>query len=144
MKKIFFAFTLFFGTSLIVSAQSIAKKEVPPAVMRSYLAQNSRGALDSMWTRTTVTIYKVHFMDDGKRYEAQYFEDGSWIKTFTEIAQSDLLPGIITQVNQTYPSFKIERAAIELNNDGKFYAIDLIKGNDKLTIYFLMSGKFVK
>lgn len=143
MKKILFTALLMIGLTQ-VEAQQINKQEVPTAVMRSYVSQNSRGALDSVWSRTTVTIYKVHYIDEGKRYEAQYFEDGGWIKTFTEIKQTELLPGITNQIMELYPGHRVAKAYIELNNDGKFYTVDLVKGNDKITIYFLTSGKFVK
>lgn len=143
MKKVLFAALLLCGVS-VAYAQNINKREVPTAVMRSYVSQNSRGALDSVWSRTTVTIYKVNYIDEGKRYEAQYFEDGGWIKTYTEIPQTELLPGIIKQISELYPGHKVAKAYVELNNDGKFYTVDLEKGADKITIYFLMSGKFVK
>ncbi len=143
MKKVLFAALLLSGVS-VAYAQNINKREVPTAVMRSYVSQNSRGALDSVWSRTTVTIYKVNYIDEGKRYEAQYFEDGGWIKTYTEIPQAELLPGIIKQISELYPGHKVAKAYVELNNDGKFYTVDLEKGADKITIYFLMSGKFVK
>lgn len=143
MKKVLFTALLLCGVGVAFS-QNINKREVPTAVMRSYVSQNSRGALDSVWSRTTVTIYKVNYLDEGKRYEAQYFEDGGWIKTFTEIPQVELLPGIVKQISELYPGHKVAKAYIELNNDGKFYTVDLEKGADKITIYFLMSGKFVK
>ncbi len=120
------------------------KKEIPNAVVKSYLSQNSKGAQDSVWSKETVTIYKVYFVDDGKRYEAQYVEDGKWIKTFTKVSQIDLLPNITGQIIDLYPDHKIAKSYIELNNDGKFYAIDLEKGKDKITVYFTPSGKFFK
>lgn len=123
---------------------TIPKKEVPNEVIKSYLSQNSKGAQDSVWSKETISIYKVYFMDDGKRYESHYFGDGRWIKTFTEISQLDLLPNITNQIIDLYPGHKINKAYIELNNDGKLYAVDLTKGKDEITIYFTSSGKFFK
>jgi hypothetical protein len=143
MNKIVASFLLFLATGSLY-AQQVGKQDVPPAVLRSYISQNSRGALDSAWSKSIVTIYKVNYVDEGKRYEAQYFEDGKWIKTFTEIPQTDLMKGVTNQIIDLYPNHRIIRVTIELNNDGKFYAVDLAKGNDRITVYFLMSGLLVK
>lgn len=123
---------------------SVPKKDVPQPVINSYLSQNSAGATDSVWMKENITIYKVQYMDAGQRYEAHYFGDGRWIKTYTEIDQVALPVTVTKRISELYPGHKISKAYIELNNDGKFYAADLYKGNDKLTCYFTMSGKFVK
>ncbi len=143
MNKIICVLALILASTAIY-AQQVSRNDLPPAVLRSYLSQNSKGALDSVWSKNIVTIYKVNYIDEGMRYEAQYFEDGRWIKTFTEIPQTDLLKGITNQIIDLYPGHRIKRVTIELNNDGKFYSVDLIKGNDKITLYFLTSGQMVK
>jgi hypothetical protein len=138
-------FFIFSVLSVSVFAQmNVAKKDVPSAVVKSYLSQNSKGATDSIWTKETTTIYKVHFVDEGEHYEAHYFADGRWIKTYREIDQLSIPISVTNRAKEMYTDHKIIKAYIELNNDGKFYALDLLKGNDKLTVYFTMGGKFVK
>ncbi len=144
MKKLLFVFCLSLVAAFNGYAQQISKKDVPAPIIKSYLSQNSKGVQDSVWSKEVIAIYKVNYMDDGKPYEAQYFEDGRWIKTFTEITQSELHPAIAAQLTQHYPNYKIEKSFIELNNDGKFYAVDLARGKDKLYVYFQMSGKMVR
>lgn len=118
--------------------------EVPQAVLKNYYIQNSKGAKDSAWSKEMVTIYKVNYIDDGKNFEAQYFASGDWIKTITEIPATEVPLVVSNQLKDLYPNYTIAKSYIELNNDGKFYTLDLVRGKDKITIYFLMSGKFVK
>jgi hypothetical protein len=132
-------------TSVAVWAQTPLKSnEVPAAVLKNYYLQNSKGAKDSVWIKEQVTIYKVNYIDEGQRYEAQYFANGDWIKTYTEIKQTDLPVGVTNQMMTMYPGYSISKSFIELNNDGKFYVLDLVRGKDAISIYFSMSGKFVK
>ena len=91
-----------------------------------------------------VSIYKVNYIDEGQAYEAQYFENGEWIRTFTEIKQTSLPTIITNQLFNLYPDYRILKSLIELNNDGKFYTLSLVRGKDAITIYFTMSGRFVK
>jgi hypothetical protein len=142
--KLFYTILLVACTSSVAFAQSINKRDVPADVLKSYLSQNSKGALDSSWSKQTITVYKVNYMDDGMKYEAQYFEDGSWIKTITSIPVAELTPAITNQINTMYSGRKVNNAAIELNPEGRFYTVEIGQGAEKMTLYFLSSGKFVK
>lgn len=127
------------------NAQTPVKvNDVPQSVLKNYYLQNSKGVKDSLWTKEMVTIYKVNYIDEGQTYEAQYFENGDWIRTITEIKQTSLPTVITNQLFSLYPDYKIQKSLIELNNDGKFYTLNLTRGKDAITIYFTMSGRFVK
>lgn len=143
MKHLFVLITLFYAATGMAQT-TIKSGDVPPAVLKNYYLQNSRGAKDSVWIKEQVTIYKVNYMDEGQRYEAQYFANGDWIKTYTEIKQMDLPMGVTNQMMTMYPGYTISKSYIELNNDGKFYVLDLVRGKDSITIFFTMSSKFVK
>jgi hypothetical protein len=43
-----------------------------------------------------------------------------------------------------YSGRKVNNAAIELNPEGRFYTVEIGQGAEKMTLYFLSSGKFVK
>jgi hypothetical protein len=131
--------------SFHASAQTPIKvNDVPQPVLKNYYLQNSKGVKDSLWTKELVSIYKVNYIDEGQTYEAQYFENGEWIRTFTEIKQTSLPTIITNQLFNLYPDYRILKSLIELNNDGKFYTLSLVRGKDAITIYFTMSGRFVK
>jgi hypothetical protein len=57
---------------------------------------------------------------------------------------SDLMPNITRKVTELYPGHSIVKSYVELNNDGKFYAVDLKKDKDEMTIYFYTDGRFAK
>lgn len=135
--------------SLIVGGQLQAQqpvkvKEVPEAVKKSYISQNSTGAKDTLWEKQMITIYKVKFMDGNQQYEAQYYEDGKWIKTFTQIAISELPLLAINQLKTTYPEFTITSATIELSEKGRLYAVELKKGKSTIIEYFYSNGSLYR
>jgi hypothetical protein len=145
MKKLQLLVLALIGTTATALAQIPVKtNEVPPAVLKTYYSQNSRGAKDSLWVREIITVYKVSYIDDGTRYEAQYFENGDWIKTFNEVPMEHVPMTVINQLSTLYPGYKVVKTFNELNNDGKFYVLDIEKGKDKMSIYFTPSGKFFK
>lgn len=146
MKPILFL-SLFLTISLTVFSQNtLQKKDVPKAVLDAYFSQTSTGTSDSIWSKENITVYKVNYKDnsDGTAYEAQYLSDGRWIKTISQIELSALPAGVVAKANAMYPKAKTGKAHIELNNDGKFYALDIMQDKSEMTIYFTMSGKFVK
>ena len=147
MKKHLFTFILLVGFALInnLQAQTIVKQsEVPKQVLKSYHSHNSKGIKDSIWTKKTITIYHVNYEEDGYKYQAEYFDNGDWIKTVNEIPVTEVPETVKKLALNMYPGYVITKSYNELNNDGKFYALDIEKDKDKMTIYFTPSGKFFK
>ena len=144
MKHLLSVIALILCTYVSFGQTPVKVSEVPPAVLKSYHSANSNGAKDSLWTKHVVSTYCVNYMDEGKPYQAWYMEDGSWIKTITEIPATQLSAEVHTQIAHMYPEYVVSKALIELNSSGKFYTVDLVKGKDKATAHFLMSGKHVK
>ena len=110
MKKCLTIILLSFITATGFAQNTISRNEVPKPVIQSYISQNSNGITDSIWSKEVISIYKVQYNDNGQRYEANYFSDGRWIKTYTEIELSALPINIVKQVNIIYPNHKIVKA----------------------------------
>lgn len=145
MKKLLFTsifaalgFAAFAQTN---SSQPVKKSAVPEPVIKSYMSQNSGGANDSLWEKETITIYKVKYIDNNRTYESQFNTDGKWIRTYTVIDINELPVLVVNQLKTTYPEYTITKAMIELSNNGKLYAVEITKGKNILTEYFLMNGK---
>lgn len=141
MNKYILAMIFSASTTILAAQTPVKKSEVPDAVVKSYLSQNSNGAKDSVWEKEIITIYKVKHTSENRIYESQYSSDGKWIKTFTMINQDEIPVLVMNQLKTSYPEFTIERSMIELSNNGKMYAIELRKGKDVVLEYFLMNGK---
>lgn len=151
--RIILSLALLFSLGLCANAQTgtndpktipVSKKEVPDAVVKAYMTQNSKGATDTVWERQVVAIYKVKFVDDNRSYESLYFDDGRWIKTYTIIAQTELPITVTDQLKKLYPDFAITKTMIELSNDGKMYTVELTKGKQIIKEHFLMNGKLFR
>ncbi len=147
MKKIILStIVTLFGVAAMAQSntQPIKKSAVPEQVIKSYLSQNSAGAIDSIWEKETVFIYKVKYVDNNRNYESQYSADGKWIRTYTIIEANELPLLVVNQLQTMYPEYTITKATIELSGNGKLYAVNITKGKDTLTEYFLMNGKSFK
>ena len=145
MKKILFSTILFvLGFAAIAqtkTSQPIKKSTVPEPVIKSYISQNSSGANDTLWEKETITIFKVKYIDNNRTYESQFSADGKWIRTFTIIDVNKLPVLVVNQLKTTYPEYGITKAMIELSSNGKLYAVEITKGQNILTEYFLMNGR---
>lgn len=141
MNKITLAIVLCTSATALFAQTPVKKNEVPEAVIKSYVSQNSNGVKDTVWEKEIITLYKVKHVSDNRLYESQYTSDGKWLKTYTVINQEELPVLVMNQLKTTYPEFTIQRCMIELSNNGKLYAIELRKGKDSVMEYFLMSGK---
>lgn len=146
MKKLVL-FTLLASGAYLANAQQqkpIKKSQVPAAVIKSYLSQNSTGTNDTIWETETVTIYKVRHKEENREYVYEYKADGNWLRTYTIIGLDELPVLVVNQIQTSYPEYTITKAMIELSSNGKLYAIDLQRGETKVTEYFLMSGKLFR
>lgn len=141
MNKILLTLILSAASTALFAQIKVKKSEVPDAVVKAYLTQNSNGTKDTLWEKEVISIYKVKFMEDNRVYESQYSSDGQWIKTYTTITQDELPMLAMNHLRTTYPEFSIKQCTIVLNNNGKLYMVDLQKGNNVITEQFLMSGK---
>jgi hypothetical protein len=146
MKKIalltFFASSAYFANAQQIN--SIKKSQVPPAVIKSYLSQNSTGNTDTIWETETVSIYKVRHKEENRDYVYEYKSDGTWLRTYTILGLDELPVLVVNQIRTSYPEYSIAKAMIELSSNGKLYAIELQRGQTKVTEYFLMSGKLYR
>lgn len=146
MKKILLL-TLLTGSAFLANAQqsnNIKKSQVPAAVIKSYLSQNSMGTNDTLWETETVTIYKVKHQEENRTYTYEYKADGNWLRTYTILGLDELPVLVINQLQTSYPEYTITKAMIELSSNGKLYAIELQRGQTKVMEYFLMSGKLYR
>jgi hypothetical protein len=146
MKKIVLLTLLACGTYLANAQQHnpIKKSQVPAAVIKSYLSQNSTGNNDTLWETETVTIYKVRHKEENREYVYEYKADGNWLRTYTILGLEELPVLVVNQIQTSYPEYTITKAMIELSSNGKLYAIELQRGQTKVTEYFLMSGKLYR
>lgn len=141
MNKTLLTLILSAASTAVFAQVQVKKNEVPEAVVKAYLNQNSKGAQDTTWEKEVISIYKVKFMDENRQYESQYSSDGQWIKTHTKISQDELPMLAMNHLKATYPEFAIKQCSIVLNNNGKLYVVELQKGKNTITEQFLMSGK---
>ena len=91
-KTILLAFCITLLASVSTMAQSDKKV---PAVVTSAFAEKYPGMKVSEWDyEADKNAYQAEFNRDGKKMEAYFAEDGSWMKTKRELKVEDLPPAV--------------------------------------------------
>jgi len=144
MKKLNLLILLLAASPLAFAQTKLTQNQVPKAVHQSYLSQNAEGKKNPSWSKDKNGVYKVTFKDECKLWESQYKANGSWVKTYTTIGYNEVLPNIKSQVTKLYPDAKVKSSRIELNNEGKFYIVELTDKKQVKSIWFTPSGKLYK
>lgn len=146
MKKLFLIALFSLGTHITYAQQNnrVSANQVPEAVKKAYLSQNSQGKNDTLWQTETVTIYKIKHYEENREYIWEYNADGNWLRTYTIIDMVELPLLVANQIQTMYPEYVITGAMIELSNNGKLYVVQLQRGQTKMKEQFLMNGKLFR
>jgi hypothetical protein len=129
---------------LLFTAWDAQAQTTPPDQVKKSFEMNYSTIKNPNWEKQEIVVYKATYMDNGVAYETYYTSEGQWLRTYNAIRETELPVQITNQLTTIYKAFQIARTGMELNNEGKFYLVQLENGKDRMTLYFNMSGKLVK
>jgi hypothetical protein len=144
MKSIFTFLALIFYGTLFLSAQTVQPTDLPLAVQSNFKARFP-DASKIKWTKEK-DIYAAEFVNKEMNTEAEFTEKGEWKKTSWEIPVEFTPLSITTYVKTNYPKYKIKDVDLEeaYPSIDKLYAVEIAKKKELITLYFKVSGEFVK
>lgn len=144
MKSIFAFLTIFFCGIFLLTAQTVQPADLPLAVQSNFKARFPE-ASKIKWTKEK-DIYEAEFVNKEMNTEAEYTEKGEWKKTCWEIPVEYTPLSITTYVKTNYPNYKIKDVDMEeaYPSAEKLYAVEIGKKKELITLYFKVSGEFVK
>ena len=80
---------------------------------------------------------------NGITYSANFLIDGSWMETEYEIKESEIPSAILSELELQFEGYEIEEAEISETAIGRFYQLELEKGEEKIEVKFDEKGVFI-
>lgn len=108
------------------SAMGFDIHKAPEAVEQTFNKMFS-GAYDIEWEKER-GLYVADFILKGTDKEAWFKGDGSWVKTMTDIAPSELPAAVTDKITAEYPGWHIDDADFfQTVETGDYYRIEIEK-----------------
>lgn len=138
MKKLVFMIM----ASAFICSYSIAGS--PPAVVENAFKAKFPSATKVVWEKEGSSNWEVEFMHQGGKTSAEYNDEGTWLKTKSEIGITDLPSNVTAAVKTKFPKWIITKAEkTESLKNGLTYEVDLKKGLERKDADFKEDGTYV-
>jgi hypothetical protein len=143
MKKIVVLFSACLLFSLMGYTQKVTPDEVPIPVRQAFETKFS-AAVDVHY-EFEIKDYKVIFHDKDMRRSANFDPSGKWLKTVTEIKESNLPEEVSASVARNFAGFRISAVTkTEVRDKGFIYEMDLKKDAEWYDVQFSPKGDVLK
>jgi hypothetical protein len=136
MKKPF-ALLLLLLIGFIVSAQSVAPKQVTDAFTKKFAE-----AQKIEWSQEDASTWEAEFMLDNVEKSACFSEKGEWLETETEICKKELPAEVFKTLALVFDGFEIEEINKIEKVDNNRYELLLDKGETEVEIMASPDGSF--
>ena len=138
MKKLVFMIM----ASALICSYSFAGS--PPAVVENAFKAKFPSATKVVWEKEGSSKWEVEFVHQGGKSSAEYTDEGTWLKTKSDIGITDLPTNVTAAVKAKYPKWTITKAEkTESLKHGLTYEVDLKKGLDRMDAEFKEDGTYV-
>jgi hypothetical protein len=134
---------------LIVSTIAITgfgqNKNIPDAVS-NHFKSTYPNAQDTDWDRENDSTYSVEFKSDGKKWEAYYAADNSWIRTERDVSKNDVPQAVWDALSKSeYAAWKIDDIEEhQTPQHPSVYEVEVEKDGQEVYLNFLPDGTMVK
>jgi len=97
------------------------------------------------WPLMEANDYYVTYDMDGMTYHSWYDDKYNWIATTNTMTDHAGLPAAVNKVlNSQFAGYTIENIDKENDKNREAYEIDLVKGEDKMTVLIDVNGNIMK
>ena len=126
-----------FSLLLLLTGCTLGLKQTPKAVRQAFDSQFP-GAIHVEWERT-LSNYKAEFYHDGHEKEAQFAQDGTWLRTKTELTFLDI-PAPVMKAAQENCDWEIDDILLFEQADGApaYYQIEYDRENSDREMQLLL------
>jgi hypothetical protein len=143
MKKIVVLFSVCLLVGLMGYTQKVPPDEVPIPVKQAFETKFS-AAVDVHYEFDNKD-YKIIFHDKEIRRSANFDPSGKWLKTVTEIKESDLPGEVSASIARDFAGFKVSAVTkTEVRDKGFIYEMDLKKDKEWYDVQFSPKGDVLK
>ena len=134
---------------LMVLASTMAftacgQKSNVPAKVKTAFAKKFPNAKKASWDKENAKEWEAEFKMNGKKYSANFDNNGNWKETEYRINKSDIPSAVKSTLDSDFNGYKIEEAEISETADGKVYEFELEKGKTDIEAAISPDGRIVK
>lgn len=138
---IFFICISFTFTTL---GQAVAVKDLPEKVTIAFDALFPKSK-QVRWILNRKKNYEATFERQNKKHNAEFTEDGIWLRTNVAINQEDMPEKMNEYIKANYKTtYTINAVGVEDRIDGKFYQLIITTSQKTERLLFDLQGNFLK
>lgn len=141
MKKLVF---VMLGVAMALTQACAQSKHDAPQKVKSAFAQKFPDAQKVKWEMEEENEWEAEFKLNGEEYSASFATDGTWKETESEIEASALPSAVTNTLKKEFGEYKIEEAELSETPKGKFYEVELEKGETDIEAVISANGKLIK
>lgn len=147
MKKAFISFL----TICILSAGSVfaqgnkqanGAQEPPNRVKVNFNARYPDNAGNAKWKQNGEG-YTASFRQNGQQTESEFNQDGRWVKSNTQIQESNLPADAKKYLKENHPQYQYTKGVKYDNEKGSRYEVDVRSQNKNIRLQFDKNGGFI-
>jgi hypothetical protein len=115
-----------------------------PASVKSAFSQKFSGATSVKWGRESDKEWEAEFQMGGKKYSANFDNDGVWMETEYQVTVSELPAAVKATLDKESAGSKIKISEVSETKDGKAFEFVLGKGENQTELVIDQSGNVTK
>jgi hypothetical protein len=116
-----------------------------PGKVKTAFENKFPGAGDVEWSKEKSNIWEVDFETEEVDMEALFDNNGTWLKTETEIEIKDIPQAVLTSVKKKFAGYTVYGAELIETPAQKTYEVKIKNGSgEKMYVVFDKSGKGLK
>lgn len=137
----------YFFSLLVLLAMScqqlVSSQEVPKAVKKNFQKMYP-GENDPDWHIDSQGYFEANFKKKGIKYRADYFKDGRWFETETNIKKKELPKAIRKIIKERFGWYEIsEIEKVEHYTKGLFYDVEFKRKGKNKDVEFKKDGTII-
>ncbi len=96
------------------------------------------------WEKESDNEWEAEFKMNKVEYSANFGNDGMWMETEHEIAESEMPMAVKMSLNKNFRGYNVVEMEISEKASGMLYEFEVEKGSSKMEVALDASGKVVK
>ncbi|WP_246067774.1 PepSY-like domain-containing protein [Changchengzhania lutea] len=129
---------------ILLSFIACDKDASTPQKVKDAFTTRFPNATDVEWEKESDTEWEAEFKLDGKEHTSNFMQNGTWVETEYEVAESEVPQVVMDPLNANFEGYNIEDMELSETATGTVYEFEIEKGEDEMEVVINSSGKVVK
>lgn len=131
-------------TGILLSFTACDKDNSTPQIVKDTFAEKFPNATNVEWEKESDTEWEAEFKLNGKEHSSNFMQDGTWVETEYEVAESEIPQIVMDTLNTSFEGYEIEEMEYSETAEGSVYEFEIEKGESEMEVAIDANGKIVK